>query len=83
MKKRTSIFYLPLELEACALKMDTNVNTIVVGGMNLLLNFKEGVATHEHEVDAAPSGPKVYRLAVHFTARKDLRSTVNGCAHSR
>ena len=50
MKKRTSIFYLQLELDMNALNMDTNVQ-------HLLLNFKEGVATHKHEVDAATGRP--------------------------
>ena len=37
--------------------MDTNEKITVVGRLHLLLDFEEGVATHEHEVDAAAGGP--------------------------
>ena len=80
MKKHTSVFY--LQLDVYALKMDTKMNTTVVWRLYLLLDFEEGVATHEHEVDAAAGGPQVHCLAVHFTACKDLRSSVNWCAYS-
>ena len=55
----------------------------IIGDEYLLWSFLKRWFSHEHEIYAAASGPKVDTFAVHLTAEQDLRSSVDVRTDSR